>query len=175
MLYRPATAPDSDAIGRLHADSWQRNYRGAFSDAFLDGDVLTDRLTVWGERLRTPTPDRRTIVAEDDGDVVGFVHIVFGDDPTWGALVDNLHVSHSLKRRGVGRQLMSGAGSAVREQTPSTGLYLWVLEQNTAAQGFYESIGGTRVERGFGSPPGGGRPPRLRYSWADPTVLIVEE
>jgi hypothetical protein len=32
----------------LHADSWRRHYRGAYADAFLDGDVLADR------RIHTP-------------------------------------------------------------------------------------------------------------------------
>src|SRR6188768_3459087 len=43
---RPATAGDAGQIAALHADSWRRHYRGAYSDAFLDGDVLTDRLRV---------------------------------------------------------------------------------------------------------------------------------
>jgi len=37
--FRPARASDSEAIAALHADSWRRHYRGAYSDAFLDGDV----------------------------------------------------------------------------------------------------------------------------------------
>ncbi|MDQ6849097.1 MAG: hypothetical protein M3070_03765 [Actinomycetota bacterium] len=30
------------------------HYRNAYSDAFLDGDVAADRLTVWTDRLREP-------------------------------------------------------------------------------------------------------------------------
>jgi hypothetical protein len=36
---------DDDAIARLHADSWRRNYRRAYYDAFLawrDATVLID-------------------------------------------------------------------------------------------------------------------------------------
>jgi ribosomal protein S18 acetylase RimI-like enzyme len=173
MRYRQATAADAVAIATLHADSWRRNYRGAFTDAFLDGDVHADRLAVWSERLTNQTVATRTVVAEDDGVVVGFAHTVFGDDPTWGALLDNLHVADALKRGGVGRMLMSHSAAAVLLQSPATGLYLWVLEQNTAAQGFYRALGGACVEQGFGSPPGGGRPPRFRFSWPDPSVLLV--
>lgn len=39
LVFRPARATDSEAIAVLHADSWRRHYRGAYSDAFLDGDV----------------------------------------------------------------------------------------------------------------------------------------
>jgi len=175
MRYRDATARDIEAVATLHADSWRRHYRGAFADSFLDGDVFADRRAVWGDRLTEPGPDRSTVVAEDDGVVVGFVHTVFDEDPTWGALLDNLHVTHGLKGRGVGRRLMGRSAVAVVARTPSTGLYLWVLEQNTAAQGFYGALGGTAVERGFSQPPGGGRPARLRYAWPDPSVLVVEE
>ena len=170
--YRQATPSDVPAIAGLHADSWRRNYRGALADSFLDGDVLADRLSVWGERLAHPGPDHSTIVAEDDGAVVGFAHTIFDDHPAWGALLDNLHVADAMKRRGVGRDLMAETATTVVAQTPSTGLYLWVLEQNTAAQAFYGALGGRCVERGFGSPPGGGHPPRLRYAWPDPTVLL---
>jgi ribosomal protein S18 acetylase RimI-like enzyme len=173
MEFRPATAADAEAVAGLHADSWRRNYRGAFSDAFLDGDVFSDRRTVWSARLSDPGPDVCTIVADDDGVVVGFVHTVFGDDPRWGSLIDNLHVTHSLKRSGVGRLLMAGAAGAVVARTPPTALYLWVLEQNVAAQAFYSALGGTNVERGRGSPPGGGHPVRFRFAWPDPSVLVL--
>jgi ribosomal protein S18 acetylase RimI-like enzyme len=171
--YRPASASDVPAIAGLHADSWRRNYRGAFADSFLDGHVLDDRLSVWGQRLAQPGPGQSTVVAEDDGVVVGFAHTVFDDHPTWGALLDNLHVADTVKRRGVGRALMARTASSVLARTQPTGLYLWVLEQNTAAQAFYGSLGGTDVERGFGRPPGGGRPPRIRYAWPDPAILLI--
>jgi len=35
MEYRSATARDAKVIARLHADSWRRNYRGAYSTSTL--------------------------------------------------------------------------------------------------------------------------------------------
>src|SRR5262249_30845165 len=141
----------------LHADSWRRNYRGAYSDAFLDGDVEANRRTVWAERLTDPSVDQRTIVAEIDGGLVGFVHLVCDDDPEWGALVDNLHVIHDRNGEGIGTVLMAAAAQALLDAHPeSHRIYLWVLEQNTAAQAFYEARGGKRVGRGIVNPPGGG-------------------
>src|SRR6266478_3896315 len=100
MKYRTATPHDVDAIALLHADSWRRNYRGAYLDSFLDGDVFADRAAVWTDRLTQPGAKQHTVVAEHDGDVVGFAHTILDDDPTWGALLENLHVAHNLKRRG---------------------------------------------------------------------------
>jgi predicted N-acetyltransferase YhbS len=171
LQFRLATLADAGAIAALHAESWRRNYRGAYSDAFLDGDVRADRLAVWTARLREPDPRGQTMIAEDDGGMVGFEHTIFEDDPNWGALVDNLHVDHGRKRQGVGSRLLGLAGRAAHER--GTGYYLWVLEQNRASRAFYEARGGKCVERAPVPAPGGvksrlnGAPFGLRYAWTD--------
>ena len=53
-----------------------------------------------------PSPWARTVLAEGDGELLGFAHVVLRDDPVWGALVDKLHVRHDQKRRGIGRRLL---------------------------------------------------------------------
>jgi ribosomal protein S18 acetylase RimI-like enzyme len=172
-LIRPADLSDADAIAALHADSWRRNYRGAYADEYLDGDVGADRLAVWTDRLAHPSADARTLVAQELGGLIGFVHVVLGHDPQWGALVDNLHVAHRVKRSGVGTRLLAGAAAAVVAQAPRRGLYLWVLEQNVAAQAFYLARGGVCVSREQRGPfPGGGTAVGLRMFWADPGDLI---
>jgi ribosomal protein S18 acetylase RimI-like enzyme len=160
----------------VHADSWRRNYRGAFSDAFLDGDVIAERGTVWAERLGQQQPGHLTLVAVCDDIVVGFAHTIRDADPTWGALLDNLHVSHQFKRLGIGADfLKETAGHFVAHRWPP-GLYLWVLEQNTTAQAFYEAQGGRRVERVIAGPfPGGGHAPSFRYAWPDIAMIAQHE
>lgn len=139
--YREATAHDAGDIAELHADSWRRHYRGAYLDAYLDGDIVAERLEVWRSRLAPPRPNRFTVCADTDADVIGFAHVVFGHDPVWGALLDNLHVRSDLKGRGIGTQLLSRAAQELIWQRPSEPLYLWVLDQNTAAQSFYDARG----------------------------------
>jgi hypothetical protein len=52
-------------------------------------------------------------------------------------------------------------------------MYLWVLEQNVAAQQFYLAVGAKHVETAPVAPPGGdparltGEPNGLRMAWAD--------
>ena len=175
--FRLAGPADAKAVAHLHADSWRRYYRGAYADGFLDGDVVADRLAVWTDRLREPDPHRCTLLAED-GSLVGFANTVFDDDPRWGALLDNLHVADSHKRRGIGSRLLALTAEAVIGRPPKTGLYLWVLEQNVDAQAFYEACGGSCVGRSLVSPPGGiagrltGSPAKLRYAWPEPTALL---
>jgi hypothetical protein len=82
LRFRAARPGDTHAIARLHADSWQRHYRGAYSDAFLGSDVAGYLLLVWTERLSAPHRRARTILAERGGEVVGLAHTLLGEDPT---------------------------------------------------------------------------------------------
>jgi GNAT superfamily N-acetyltransferase len=177
LRFRPACPGDARAIAALHAGSWQRHYRGAFSGAFLDQDADGYLLPLWTERLAIPDPRARTILAERDGTVVGLAHTLLGQDATWGAFLDNLHVAYGLKRQGIGTRLLALTGQAVLDWSPSSGLYLWVLEQNSEARAFYAARGGACVGRVRVPPPGGdpsrlsGKPISLIYAWRDLSQL----
>jgi GNAT superfamily N-acetyltransferase len=178
VRFRSAEAGDAAAVAGLHADSWRRHYRGAFSDAFLDGDVAGYLLARWTGQLDAPDPGARTIVAELDGELAGLAHTRLGDDARWGALLDNLHVAYGLKRLGIGTRLLELTARAVLDSSPASGLYLWVLEQNAGARAFYTARGGRCVETSAVSPPGGdprrlnGSPMSLRFVWPDPSTLL---
>src|SRR5689334_20032453 len=125
MQLRDATLADSDAVADLHADSWRRHYRGAYDNEYLDGDVFTERRAVWAERLAHSDPETaRTILAVDGDRLLGFSHVMFDDDPTWGALIDNLHVTFAHKRGGIGTHLMVASARAVLDRPRPTGMYL---------------------------------------------------
>ncbi len=171
MDHRIASLDDARAVAALHADSWRRHYRGSYSDRYLDEEADADRVRVWTERLGTPNPDATTILTVDDGVLVGFVHVVLDADPEHGALLDNLHVVHDRHGIGIGRQLMARAAEVVVARRPGQGLYLWVLEANTAAQGFYARCGGTLDGTATSEPPGGGSVTALRCVWPDPRTL----
>ena len=172
VRWRVAGAGDAERIAGLHADSWRRHYRGAYADAFLDGDVLADRRAVWSARLAAPA-GTETVVAEADDRLIGFGHVVFDDDPRWGSLVDNLHVVRDRHRGGIGTGLLARCADAVARKARGAGMYLWVLEQNTAARAFYRVRGATAVETAPVGPPAGdpaflhGAPRKLRMAWPD--------
>ncbi len=108
-----------------------------------------------------------------DGEVlVGFVHTILDADPTYGALLDNLHVAHDRQRLGVGSELMARAADFVIRAAPGGALHLWVLEHNRHAQAFYERLDGVCVGREPSEAPGGGSIIGLRYLWTDPSVLL---
>jgi len=177
--YRASCPADAQAVAVLHADSWQRHYRGAFCDAFLDHDAPGHLLPLWTARLAAPDPQARTIVAERDGTVVGLAHAILGHDRTLGAFLDNLHVAYRLKRQRIGTQLLALTAQAVLDAAPSSGMYLWVLEQNSDARAFYTARGAVCVDRFPVPPPGGdptrlnGQPITLTYAWPDPSQLLT--
>jgi ribosomal protein S18 acetylase RimI-like enzyme len=179
IRFRRGGIHDAAAVAALHADSWRRNYRGAYADGFLDGDVLTERLAFWTARLREATADHVLTLAEEDGSLVGFAYSLLDEDPAWGALLGNLHVAHTHQRQRIGTRLMALTAQAVIEQRPSSGLSLWVLEQNVRAQSFYEARGGRPVDRDLAQPPSGdpsrlcGEVFRLRYAWPDAAALLI--
>lgn len=177
--FRTACPDDAQAIAALQTGSWQRHYRGAFADTFLDHDAAGFLLPMWTKRLASPDPRARTILAERNGAVVGLAHTILGEDATWGAFLDNLHVAYGLKRQGIGTRLLTLTAQAVLDSSPGSGLYLWVLEQNSAARAFYAALGAVCAGRHPAPPPGGdpaslnGNPIGLRYAWRDPSLILA--
>jgi len=169
---RAADARDAEAIAALHTDSWRRTYRGMMSDAFLDGAALENRRQVWRERLGAADADRLVTVADDGARIAGFICVFARGDAGWGAYIDNLHVAHDWKGRGVGRALMRAAGEWVCATQPGAGIYLWVMEANAAARAFYDRLGARNVETIALADPGGGSAPNCRYVWPDARVLL---
>ncbi len=178
---RLAHAHDAPDVARLHTDSWRRHYRGAYSDRYLDGDLYADRLAVWSERLSRDGRGTFTVLAEHEGSAVGFGHVILDADPTWGALVDNLHVTHALQRSGIGSLLLDRVARITMERRPASGLFLWVLEPNEGGQAFYVSRGGILGDRESTTPPRGdsrnlaGSVRKIRVVWSDPTALVLSE
>lgn len=59
ITYRLATPEDEASIAKLHAESWQKHYRGIFSDAYLDEQVVKERADLWAERFAHLFPIER--------------------------------------------------------------------------------------------------------------------
>jgi ribosomal protein S18 acetylase RimI-like enzyme len=178
---RDATAADVPAIAALHADSWRRHYRGALTDDYLDHHADADRLATWTQRFTVDDQaDRIAVIAspspphdEDDDRVLGFAYTFVDADPAWGALLDNLHVTADRKRSGIGTRLLAETARRVIERRRTSGLFLWVLEQNTAAQAFYLARGG-RFEDAQAKPqPGGSTAVAIRVVWPEPSTLLM--
>lgn len=121
----------------MHVRSWRDGYRG-----LIEGGVL-DRLdpASFAARYRFGGGPPVTVVAEEDGTIVGFVTYRAGREtaPSVGAL-EALYVAPDVWGRGVGRALVAHA----RGQMAAGGCTragLWVLVGNRRAERFYRADG----------------------------------
>lgn len=172
--YRQAELRDAEAIASLHARSWRESYRGAFTDAFLDGDLPGERLRVWRERLGDPAGNQFVLLAADGENLGGFVCAYGGHDPQWGSFIDNIHVARASKRSGIGSSLMRQAGAWLRLHYPGLGIYLWVLEANSSARRFYEHLGARDAGVSTMETHGGAIVRSCRYTWPDAEMLLMQ-
>ena len=172
ITYRSATTNDAEAIARLHAKSWQDNYRGILLDEYLDKRVVEERMDVWKKRFKEMASNQFCLLAEDDDTLCGLACTYFHDDPQWGALLDNLHVLNAWKRRGIGAEMMTLTAKEMIRLKLNQALYLWVFEENHAARKFYDRMGGVITERKETENPGGGKAMILRYVWENVATLL---
>lgn len=176
MKYREATSADWEAIAALHALSWQKAYRGALRDEFLDGPVVESRRERWQQRFSEPPPNQYVVLAEnDDGSLAGFGAAYGEEHEDWGTLLDNLHVHPDLHEQGIGKQLVRRVARWCRDEHPALGMYLSVLEQNERAQRFYEGLGGQDVGGDTWIPPDGGSAKVRHYVWDIERVKALAE
>lgn len=160
VTLRAITDADAPLIASLHARSWRSAYRGILADAYLDGAIDADRLATWTARLADRKTEAVGVVAERDGDGVGFVYAYPDHDAVWGMLVDNLHVLPEARGTGLGRRLMQAVAATAIDR-----LHLWVFEANHDARAFYARIGGREVEHVHKPAPDGGLHPEWRVAW----------
>ena len=145
VTYRQANAGDYLEIAKLHVKSWQQNYRGDFSDHFLDTEATAEREGVWQNRLNNPMPNQFCWVAELEGEICGFACAFLGDDAKYGTLLEN---------------------------DPGGKLYLWVLKNNISAMAFYERLGGFNCETVAGNDIGDKEVRKCRIVWNNLKKLI---
>ncbi len=130
----------------MHARSWAASYRGILPDAHLDHEVRAEHLAHWQARM--PELEAGTgcaQIAEQNGEPVGFVYMVEPDAHA-SVLVDNLHALPGHQGLGTGSAMLAEAARWARSRQARE-LYLYVLEANAAAIGFYESRGWKRAAR----------------------------
>ena len=131
---RAATAGDVDAIHGLICDL--ADYERARSEVKTTPDQL--RAALFG-----PTPAVFALVAETDGEVVGFA-LYFLNFSTWegvhGIYLEDLYVRPDQRGSGLGRALLTGLATIADERGYAR--VEWsVLDWNAPSIAFYRSLG----------------------------------
>lgn len=137
-VVRVATAGDAGAIARVHVSSWRAAYAGIVPDRVLARLDEARRAEQWRGWVDRGAEGVWVLVAEERGDVVGFV--AFHSRGDRAGEVQAVYLDPGWWRRGVGRMLMEAAearlvADGVDEAT------LWVLTANGRARAFYERVG----------------------------------
>ncbi|OKL55013.1 hypothetical protein BSZ39_01140 [Bowdeniella nasicola] len=136
------TVADAAAVAKIHVAAWQHAYRGLVSQRFLDSLSISERTAKLTRSLRQVGPVR-TIVAESDGQVVGFATVGPArdeDSSTDDAELFAIYVDPARVRLGAGRALLSRAKEVAREMGCRR-MILWVLKDNASARAFYKRCG----------------------------------
>jgi ribosomal protein S18 acetylase RimI-like enzyme len=136
----PEDAPD---IATLHVRAWRAAYPGIVPDEVLARLSIPDRSARWREQLADGPEQQRTLVAEDQGAVVGFVAMGPNRDPfadPGTAEVYAIYVDPELWGRGIGSSLLARGVEELRGAGHPSAT-LWVLAANEPARRFYESRG----------------------------------
>ncbi|MBK8505167.1 MAG: GNAT family N-acetyltransferase [Saprospiraceae bacterium] len=171
--YKLADEKDAEAIGQLHALSWQRHYRGIYPDEYLDKNVLPERLETWQKRFESPNERRLIIKAIDQSEkIIGFACTLLDEDSVYGALVDNLHVLQEYQNQGIGKHLLKLSAKWVLQNREESQIYLFVLVKNSAAKTFYSKLGAQISEAFQHKNPAGNYDQVVRCTWT-PMELIL--
>jgi GNAT superfamily N-acetyltransferase len=136
---RPLTEADIDPVAVLNVRTWQAGYAGIMPAAFLD--ALDPAAFAEIRRNRSGPPGAATLVAVEDGVIIGFAN--FGpsltEEPGVGQLYA-LYVDPDRWGTGAGWALMQAARDGLA-RGGWTEMRLWVLEENQRARRFYERAG----------------------------------
>jgi ribosomal protein S18 acetylase RimI-like enzyme len=148
ILIRPVTDDDSDAI----AEMWLAlvAYHLALDPSLPPAAPGGEHRYVRRMLSRLDDPYTRTLVAEIDGRVVGFVLGMILDlipdifDQSPGGFLADIYVEPDHRRNGVGRTLVESLKVWFREQ--GVDHFEWhVAARNPAGQAFWRSVGGREV------------------------------
>jgi GNAT superfamily N-acetyltransferase len=152
---RPAIERDAAAIAKVYVDAWRSAYAAILPHRGLLGMSYEGQARQWSWIVRD-TAQSVIVASEGDEGVVGFagfgparlrdrpaVGRFAGEDAARVAEVYTLYVLPDFQERGIGRQLLAAAFSALVEKRYTCGL-LWALRGNHARY-FYERVGGKVV------------------------------
>ena len=147
MIVRAATVADADAIGQVQVETWRAAYRGLMPDEAIARFDVEARRRFWREVLARERPPANVIVvAEVDGEVVGFASVGACREQEDAGELYAIYLLPSCWDHGIGRALLESAEASLRS-SGFTQAILWVMEGNERGERFYRAAGWQRDGR----------------------------
>lgn len=159
---RGARAEDTADIARIHVEAWRDAYAALLPAEYLAGLNSKIEAARWNRASRM----ENTLVADADGDVVGYA--IIGPARSRRAVPSGeiyaLYVETDWREQGVGRALIETAFDLFRRRGLTQAI-IWCLEGNFAGRGFYERCGGHRLSESRLEDVAGMPLPTIGYHW----------
>jgi GNAT superfamily N-acetyltransferase len=131
-MIRPGTPEDAEAVARVQIETWRAAYAHLIAPEQIDRVSLDRRAEFWR--------DFPPLVAELEGEVIGFAAVGPADDDDADGELYAIYVRPENWGTGTGRALMEAAEERLRELGHRSAV-LWVLEDNPRARAFYVDAG----------------------------------
>jgi GNAT superfamily N-acetyltransferase len=174
MLIRPHRREDADRIAAILAAGWKQAYSHFMPLSFLtpriDPAYRKAEIAQWLDDEFEPDAEA-IFVAERDGEIRGFIHMVLGDKGEVGATghVSLLYVDPPQQRSGIGRALMAeGACWLTGKAAGPLALSAYADNLHRFA---YDALGGVPAKR-LRPIIDGVEIETVIYLWPDPAVLV---
>jgi len=141
-VIRLATLADTDAITRVHINTWRNAYRGIIPQAILDNLSSNERTALWDRRIRDP--DTTVLILTLNDRVVGFTSFGLCRDndipQKTTAEIYTIYLEPVMWGEGYGKLLYEAAENYLRRKRYHA-VVLWVLQGNKRGSNFHEHMG----------------------------------
>lgn len=144
LTFRDASAEDAGLISHIYSTSWRKTYRGLIAEDYLRR--LPDDYWVPSLRSWLSSGQLYGLIALEDGRPVGCAIYGRGRDEgyeDWGEIV-SLYILPECMRRGIGGMLLQETLRLLKEEGYPR-CYLWAIDGNQMADGFYRKNGFNRT------------------------------
>jgi GNAT superfamily N-acetyltransferase len=170
VTIRKAHADDVDAIARVHVEMSHATYADIFPPEHLATITFERRQTAW--RSIVADRDLITLVAEHDGDVVGFASGgARREGPaSYTGELQAVYLLPAHHRQGLGRRLVTKMIQALIARGHQS-MLVWVLKDNPACR-FYERLGGVAIATTTLTRAGRNLE-EVAYGWADLSHRVI--
>ncbi|PRA13984.1 GNAT family N-acetyltransferase [Arthrobacter sp. MYb211] len=125
---------DVETLAQLHTRCWKQSYANQLPADYFTPEQLESRRTLWGRLLADQNPALRRVVAESQGELVGFALAGPGLDGEDRLQLYSLYLLAQCHGSGIGQGLLD----AVLGDEPAV---LWVARGNPRATAFYRRNG----------------------------------
>ena len=173
IIIRKAKETDSFGLTTVHIKSWRKTYDGIIPKEYLDNLSFEHREAKWREVLSANDRIHLVYVAVNGNkEIVGFAKGGSERDgnPDYKGELYGIYILNEYQRRSIGRQLMSRVAGNL-SKLGFNSMLVWVLAGNQGAMGFYESLGGRKIDERYIS-LGEARLLEYAYGWENTREMI---